>query len=119
MDSKALMERIGLDLSQEKVVESYTVKAKLSFMGAQNYVLGTKLVDLTLRTGTDGFHMSFAAGLEVKAEQFLGNKIRQTTVHDVLVEFPDMPMPGLSMAKLHPGIYPRVLRDQDTLRVAP
>ena len=92
------------------------VKATLSFEGAENYVLGTKDVVIDVHSSCEGFRMQFLDPVDIEASTFLGSKIRTCVIHDVRVDF-EGPMPGLSMAKLHPGIYPHVLRDHETLRV--
>jgi len=119
MDSKQLMEKLGLTNISAPAPEVYTVRAKLSFIGGEGYVLGTKNVELVMSSSVEGFNLRFDSGLTMPASQLMGKSIRSTTVFDVRVEFPDMPMPGLSMAQMHPGVYPCVLRDHDTLQVAP
>jgi len=94
----------------------HRVKATLKFEGAEHYVLGEVNVMIDMHSSEEGFRMKFLNPVEIEASHFLGKKIRETCIHDVKVEF-EGPMPGLSMAKLHPGIYPHVLRDHETLRV--
>lgn len=115
-----LLERCGITLDYHKVSDTHRVKAVLSFLGAENYVLTQRHTEIDVHSGKDGFNMSFVKPIEVTAAEMLGCNphIRAAVVVDVNVDFPNSPMPGLSMASLHPGVYPRVLRDHEVLRVS-
>jgi hypothetical protein len=121
MDGNEILAWCGVDLAHPPQPDTrHRVKAKLSFLGAERYVLGTKYMEVDIDSSADGFKMEFVGVAEVEAGAFLGpnRHMRTTVIHDVYVEFEDSPMPGLSMANLHPGVYPRVLRDHEILRVS-
>lgn len=114
MDTKKLYALCGIDQipAPPKIPWS---KAKLSFLGAERYVLGTKEVEARLMSIPDGFQLQFKVKLGVKGEALMGKHCREVRVLDVLVEFPGTP--GLYLANMHKEQYPRVLRDQDILRL--
>lgn len=120
MDTMELLQHCGITLKQKTPSDTHRVKAVLSFLGAENYVLAQRHTEIDVHSGKDGFNMTFVKAVEIAAEEMLGvnPNIRTAVIVDVNVNFPGSPIPGLSMASLHPGVYPRVLRDHDVLRVS-
>jgi len=85
------------------------VNAKLRFLGADGYVLGTKCVEVCLRQRNGGFSLSFKEALDLPANVLMGAKSIQGTLYDVEVVMQHGLV--LSMAKLCEGRYPMILRN--------
>ncbi len=89
--------------------------ARITIYGAERYVLGTKTTPAKLVHDDTGYRLVFKNKIGVP-HAALTNRYPVVTVTDVEVAFEGTP--GLSMAKMRPGEYPAVLRDQDVLRIS-
>ena len=88
------------------------VPAQLQFIGADGYVLGTKRVEVRIAPGREGICLTTKGRMSLKASTLLGNKIKQGKLYDVMVVTESVTM---SLAKLCPGMYPLVLRTDETV----
>ena len=122
LSTKQLEKRCGIDPRKLKACSVRRPKrwltAKLRFLGAERYVLSTKDVELSLETKRGGFGLTFREPVYLLADHMLGNKIRSGLLIDVIIEFPvNSAMPELSLAQLTRGVYPRVLRAGEQVKV--
>ena len=90
----------------------------LKFLGAENYVLGTKHAELSLTTKQGGFGIMFKEDVAMPDAWLLGDKAKHGLLSDVVIDFEaSTTLPRLSLAALCPGMYPRVLRNGGTIHV--
>jgi len=90
-------------------------EAEATVYGAEHYVLGTKRITAKLLHDARGYKLIFK---HVEAVSFndLTDHYPVVTIHDIEIAIPGTP--GLSMARMRPGEYPAVLRDQEILRIS-
>ena len=113
-----LLHLCGIDDLPKRMIRPRWVTAQLKFLGGDRYVLGTKSVEVKLRTRGGGFGITFRKDIGFKAESLLGKSIDTGTLVDIMVVFPDdTVMPSLSLASLSPGRYPLVLRRGQVVRI--
>lgn len=113
-ESMDILERCGI-VTKMPTIDAPWRSALVTIFGAEHYVLGTKTVAAKLVHDETGYRLVFKNSTGVPASELINN-YSVATVHDVEVKFEDTP--GLSMAKMRPGEYPAVLRDQDILRIS-
>ena len=111
-----VMELCKLSVSAPVRPKQIWLPVTLKFMGRDGYILGTAEATASLSNRDGGFGLVFQNDVVVKADQFLGKRIRRGLLTDVKVCFKDLP--ELSMAALVPGMYPVVLRTDETIRVS-
>ncbi len=112
---QTILERCGITTTAPPKLDAPWRSARLTIYGADHYVLGTKTVAAKLVHDASGYRLVFRDKIGVPHAN-LTNRYPVVTVTDVEVAFADTP--GLSMAKMRPGEYPAVLRDQDVLRIS-
>lgn len=86
------------------------VPVTLEFLGAENYVLGTKCTELSFEKRSGGFGLSFKQPIRFRADELLGKKKVPGLLTDVRLRFDIEDFPELRLADLTAGMYPRVLR---------
>ena len=116
LTSNQLLDRCGLSNLRKAPSPRKWVPATLEFVGAQNYVLSTKCVEVSLATKDGGFGLCFRKPPVMPTKALLGKTIKHGILVDVRVVLPD-PMPTLSLAALTKGMYPRVLRKGEVVHV--
>lgn len=90
----------------------------LKFLGAENYVLGTKHAELSLTNKVGGFGIMFKEDIAMPDAWLLGKHNAKGLLVDVAIHFEaGTTLPCLSLASLCPGRYPRVLRIGGTIHV--
>jgi len=85
-------------------------------MGAENYVLSTKDIELSLTTKQGGFGLDFRTHPTINSSELLGRTITTGLLVDVVIVPPE-PFPEMSLAALQKGMYPRVLRINEVIHV--
>jgi hypothetical protein len=88
------------------------VQAQLQFIGAEGYVLGTKRIEVRIAPGREGICLTTKGRMSLNASTLLGSKIKVGKLYDVMVVTDSVTM---SLAKLCPGMYPVVLRTDNTV----
>lgn len=86
------------------------VPVTLEFLGAENYVLGTKRTELSFESRSGGFGLSFRENVSFRADELLGKKKVPGVLMDVRLRFDELESLELRLADLTAGMYPRVLR---------
>ena len=118
MEATELHHLCGIDNIKLPPRRMHWQKVILRFIGAECYVLGTKRCELSLTTRDGGFGLTFRDKVEIPAARLLGKRIDQGKLYDVRIEFPDAStVPDLSLASLCEGVYPRVLRNGEVIRI--
>jgi len=88
------------------------VPAQLQFIGAEGYVLSSKRIEVCIEPGRDGICLTTRGRLSVKSNSLLGKHVKHARLFDVQVVTESVTM---SLAKLRPGMYPLVLRDDEVV----
>ena len=114
--SRRLLKKCGVSDLTPTVSRRKWMPATLKFMGAENYVLSTKNIELSLTTKGGGFGLDFRSHPTIPTNQLLGKKIRTGLLVDVVIVPPE-PFPEMSLAALQKGMYPRVLRKDEVIHV--
>ena len=115
--AKNLLQLCGLDpLPSHPSGNPRWLKATLQFVGAENYVLGIKHVEVVFTSGKSGFNMQFRHQVAFQATQLLGKHNETGALYDIRLVF-DGDMPTFSLACLSQGRYPRVLRKGEVVHV--
>jgi len=110
MDKEKLYRQCGIRVAITKAKEPKWVSAKLKFLGAERYVLGTKTVELALKHKERGIALLFREPLVMQASQLLGKHKISGLLVDVDVVIGDVTM---RLASMNKGMYPIVLRDDE------
>ena len=111
-----LLQQCGLDPLPKRKARTTWLQARLHFLGAERYVLGTKYCEVSLRANKQGFGLQFKQPIQLLADQLLGPSIPTGRLYDVEIHF-EGDMPVFSLAALQPGRYPRVLRRGEVVHV--
>jgi len=115
MDTAELYRLCGLsDLEKPRtpLPQGKWIPAKLKFIGAENYVLGTKDSEVILKTAKTGFSLMIKGPLVINANLLMGPKHVEGKLYDVEVYVESL---KLSLASLRKGEYPKVLRYDETV----
>ena len=75
----------GLDLPGKKLPKHKWISAKLKFLGAERYVLGTKTVEVALSHKPAGIGLLFRKSLTIDAAVLLGTQRKPGVLVDVEV----------------------------------
>ena len=85
----------------------------LKFMGAENYVLGTKSVEIRFDKRSGGLGLHTRERLLFNASDFLGKSLLPGKLFDVELHVGDVVISLASLTKV--GTYPMVLRIDETV----
>ena len=119
MDASQLHRLCGITKLQTPKTRIRWTPVVLKFIGAESYVLRTMSTKLSLTTRDGGFGLMFVEPINVKSDALLGNKAKRGVLRDVVICFTEeSTVPDLSLASLHQGMYPRVLRAGEVVNVA-
>ncbi len=113
METKYLYRICGIRTTVT-VKESWS-QGTLKFLGAENYVLGTKKVEFQLLSNKKGVALTFKSLPKLPAEKMMGASVPTVTIVDCRICLEGVF--DLSLASLSPGLYPQVLRKGDTVRI--
>ena len=117
MDTAELHRLCGLDQVIIKAKKPKWVSAKLKFLGAENYVLGTKIVEVAVTHKARGIALLFRHPLVIEASVLLGKHHISGLLVDVDVVFGATTESAvtLRLASMNVGMYPIVLRNTETV----
>ena len=88
--------------------------AKLRFLGAEHYELGTKSIEVQFGTHDGGMTFKLREPLYVRADKLLGTKCEAAMLIDVELIVGGL---TLSLASLRGGTYPRALRRGESVKI--
>jgi len=110
MNKEKLYRQCGIRAAATKAREPKWVSARLRFLGAERYVLGTRTVELVLKHKDHGIALMFRHPLVVDASTLLGKHKISGLLVDVDVVIGDVTM---RLASMNKEMYPIVLRDDE------
>ena len=102
-----------LDLSPKNRPLKWT-PAKVVIFGGERYPLISLDAEVRIDFVPGGFETKFRQPFAVPAEVLLGSSYREATIHDMEIQLPGFTM---SMAKMHPGKFPRVVRQGEVVGI--
>jgi hypothetical protein len=88
--------------------------ALLRVIGAEHYELTRFPTKVCFTPKPGGFVTTFDGPVRISAKQVLGANIKTARIYDVVV---DVGFLQLSLASLNKEMYPRVLREGETLQI--
>lgn len=96
-----------LRLTPRKKSPTWT-PAQVTFFGAERYPLIKLDAEVRIDFVPGGFETKFKEPFAVPSELLLGSSFRKTKVFDIEIKLPGFTM---SMAKMHPGKFPRLVTE--------
>ena len=116
MESKELYRLCGIRANSLvcSSTEPKWVQAKLKFIGAERYVLGTKCIDVAVEQAGHGFRLVLRRQQDIDTSVLMGPKRILGMLYDVDVVMPSL---TLSLASLCPGRYPQYLRVNENVKL--
>ena len=114
MDQTELYRLCGLPSTKFKAPSTKWHRAKFLFIGADGYVLRAEEVDVQFTGNGGGLRLCTKELLAIPSNLLLGPKWKTGTLYDVQVVTEVI---TLSLAALNPGLYPRVLRKDEEVRL--
>ena len=114
MDTQAdLLLKCGVTVAPEKKLLHW-YPATIRVLGAERYELGSLATKVRFESAPGGFITRFPKEVNIPGSELMGKSIKVVTVLDVII---DCKFLQLSLASLHKGKYPLVLREVDTLHL--
>ena len=114
MDQSELYRLCGLTSKEFKSPPAKWHRAKLLFIGADRYVLRAETVDVQFTSNNGGLTLRTTEPLMVPSNSLLGPKGVHGTLYDVQVVTEVI---TLSLASLNPELYPKILRNDEEVRL--
>jgi len=114
MNRDELYDLCGLPQELSTKTEPNWITAKLRFIGAEHYVLGTKFADVVVRQMQGGVSLLFRTPQQLPASALLGKSKAPGILLDVEIVMGPVTM---SLAKIGPVKYPLVLRNEEVVNL--
>jgi len=114
LETKKLHQLCGITFTPPVLKEEW-LAAKLSFIGGEGYVLGTKYSEVKLKSSATGLCLVTNGEWSIDSSELLGPKVRHGRLYDVEVEIAEVVT--LHLANMCPERYPVVLRNETTVRL--
>ena len=102
-----------LDLSPKNPVQRWT-SAKVVFFGGDRYAMISVDAEVRIDFVPGGFETKFKEPFAVPSELLLGSSFRKTKLFDIEIQLPGFTM---SMAKMHPGKFPRTIGEGEMVGI--
>ena len=107
-----ILEQLGVQIKVPAPAKWQT--AKLRFLGAEGYVLGTRSIEMKLLTQGKGVCIEVKKKLELDCNLLLGAKCEEAPLVDVQLVIKPI---TLSLASLTEGLYPITMRRGETVEL--
>jgi hypothetical protein len=111
MESQELLEKCGLASLPVKAEVASWITGKVTFYGAERYVLSSKNAEFQIRPTKEGFTLQPRFSEVAKAEELIGKAVKFCCVHSIEVDI--APWPPI---KLHMN-SPKKLTRGDVVRI--
>ena len=102
-----------LDLSPKKPRQKW-IPVEVVFIGAEKYELISVECEVRIDFVKGGFETKFKEPFAVPSELLLGSSFRKTKLFDIEIRLPGMVM---SMAKMHPKTFPRLIAEGELVGI--